>query len=945
MKVSYVSTLVTFLVFILLCFGEARKRPTIAKDNDECAYNNGGCVHLCTNAPGNRTCTCKDGFILAPDGRDCLDKDECADNNGGCSHQCVNTLGSFDCRCGPGTALDATGRRCVGEWCRSKFGCDQGCRPASAGNRVVCFCRTGFTLHSDGKTCLRSCELGNGGCHHVCNMSADGPVCSCADKYKLTAANKTCMATCLVNNGGCEKKCVDSNQGPTCSCPAGYRLYRDGRSCIDVDECEENTHGCSHLCENVKGSFECVCPIGYKVGTDYKTCIDIDECVLNSTCDQTCVNLPGSFTCQCNSGYQLFGVTHCADVNECAVRNGGCEHVCTNTAGSYACSCHAGFKLHSNTRDCTDARQCISLVQQPNSVLSCMYEGPQEQHCTMTCERTAQLTNRNGLLNSTSMSFRCGPNTDYEWTDLGMSGLPHCSESIAAPAYSRKVRLVFIGDSCDIDKQDIDDMKQNLTHIFNHDKNYMCKNRCSVNFLDLMCGTRRKKFRKLVRHNRKSLITAEFELQLNSVHQSGSCDVNCMAKRSLHILNRMLQKFKRAVRQQKYSVSFKNKEFKPVKKSLKLEKNVKELCRDGMQLINNSCIACPLGTSYNIKSRTCSLCLRGTFQDEEGQLFCKECPNPQPGSGVTGATRQSQCNELCEPGTCSPSGQKPCMVCQIGTFQPNYGSTSCLSCGGGLKTRMAGSTGFKDCITKAVCEPGHYYNTSTHSCSPCSKGFYQPEASQDFCLACPGRTTTDFESSTSPEDCKDRQCGHHMGDNFGVLESPNFPGNYPVNVECIWKINPENSRRILIILPMIELADEEDCGDKIVMRKSQSPSSQSTFETCESRERPVAFTARSKKLWIQFKSNGNHTAKGFSVPFVTYDEEYESLIEDIVRDGRLYSSHQHQQIFKDRQLLTALLEVIATPYNYLKYANVSHTMFPTSFFKLLTPKVRRFFQT
>ena len=27
-------------------------------------------------------------------------------------------------------------------------------------------------------------------------------------------------------------------------------------------------------------------------------------------------------------------------------------------------------------------------------------------------------------------------------------------------------------------------------------------------------------------------------------------------------------------------------------------------------------------------------------------------------------------------------------------------------------------------------------------------------------------------------------------------------------------------------------------------------------------------------------------------------EEYQSLIEDIVKDGRLYSSYQHQQIFK-----------------------------------------------
>ena len=50
-----------------------------------------------------------------------------------------------------------------------------------------------------------------------------------------------------------------------------------------------------------------------------------------------------------------------------------------------------------------------------------------------------------------------------------------------------------------------------------------------------------------------------------------------------------------------------------------------------------------------------------------------------------------------------------------------------------------------------------------------------------------------------------------------------------------------------------------------------SPYSTTTYETCESTERPVAFTARTKKLWIQFKSNAKNSASGFSIPYVTYN--------------------------------------------------------------------------
>lgn len=66
----------------------------------------------------------------------------------------------------------------------------------------------------------------------------------------------------------------------------------------------------------------------------------------------------------------------------------------------------------------------------------------------------------------------------------------------------------------------------------------------------------------------------------------------------------------------------------------------------------------------------------------------------------------------------------------------------------------------------------------------------------------------------------DRQCGGELGDFTGYIESPNYPGNYPANIECTWTINPPPKRRILIVVPEIFLPIEDECGDYLVMRKS-----------------------------------------------------------------------------------------------------------------------------
>jgi hypothetical protein len=66
----------------------------------------------------------------------------------------------------------------------------------------------------------------------------------------------------------------------------------------------------------------------------------------------------------------------------------------------------------------------------------------------------------------------------------------------------------------------------------------------------------------------------------------------------------------------------------------------------------------------------------------------------------------------------------------------------------------------------------------------------------------------------------DQHCGGELGDYTGYIESPNYPGDYPANAECVWHIAPPPKRRILIVVPEIFLPIEDECGDVLVMRKS-----------------------------------------------------------------------------------------------------------------------------
>uniref|UniRef100_A0A8D2QE76 CUB domain-containing protein n=1 Tax=Zonotrichia albicollis TaxID=44394 RepID=A0A8D2QE76_ZONAL len=41
-------------------------------------------------------------------------------------------------------------------------------------------------------------------------------------------------------------------------------------------------------------------------------------------------------------------------------------------------------------------------------------------------------------------------------------------------------------------------------------------------------------------------------------------------------------------------------------------------------------------------------------------------------------------------------------------------------------------------------------------------------------------------------------CGGSVSDPSGVLQSPNYPGNYPNDADCVWEIQVENNFRVTL---------------------------------------------------------------------------------------------------------------------------------------------------
>ncbi|KAM4744161.1 signal peptide, CUB and EGF-like domain-containing protein 2 isoform 4-T4 [Anableps anableps] len=824
-------------------------------------------------------------------------RDPCAEGTDGCHIDaiCQTTQGSYKCTCKGGFKGD--GKHCEDiDECDLEYngGCVHECNNIPGNYRCTCY--DGFNLANDGHNCLDvdECVFNNGGCQHTCVNTVGSYECRCKEGFFLSDNQHTCIhrsiegLNCMNKEHGCAHICKESHRGGVaCECRPGFELARNQRDCILT--CNHGNGGCQHTCEDTEDGPICRCHVRYTLQPDKKTCVERDEASTESS-DH---NATSSTEADKRVKRRL-------SMETCALNNGGCDSTCKDTSTGVRCSCPDGFTLQPDGKSCKDIDECEihnggceHFCKNTVGSFECNCKKgfkllSDERSCQDIDECYFERTCDHTCVNSPG-GFQCLCNKGYT-----LYGLTHCG--------------------------DVNECSVN---------NGACEHECENTVGGFECFCR-----------------PGYKLHWNKKDCIKSCDLNCVRRRSEKRLRKTIRTLRKSINREQFHLHFAGADY-DLSRSQGQPAGLPGRCLAGQELVGRKCVSCSAGTYYDGDQGHCVTCPAGTYQDEEGQMSCEVCPTPEGRevAKVVGARNMSECGGQCPPGQYSHDGFSPCLPCPLGTYQPEVGRTTCFLCGGNLVTKHSGAVSFQDCETKVQCSPGHYYNTSTHRCIRCPTGTYQGEFGQNYCVACPGNTSTDFDGSTNIMQCKNRQCGGELGEFSGYIESPNYPGNYPANIECTWTINPPPKRRVLIVVPEIYLPIEDECGDYLVMRKSSLPNSVTTYETCQTYERPIAFTSRSKRLWIQFRSNEGNSAKGFQVLYVTYDEDYQELIEDIVRDGRLYASVNHQEILKDKKLMKALFDVLAHPQNYFNYTTQeSKEMFPKSFIRFVRSKVMRFFR-
>ncbi|XP_041369905.1 sushi, von Willebrand factor type A, EGF and pentraxin domain-containing protein 1-like [Gigantopelta aegis] len=112
--------------------------------------------------------------------------------------------------------------------------------------------------------------------------------------------------------------------------------------------------------------------------------------------------------------------------------------------------------------------------------------------------------------------------------------------------------------------------------------------------------------------------------------------------------------------------------------------------------IPNCVNPCDKGSFHDVTNSTCNLCAKGEYQDTEGQTTCLQCPSGHTTAGK-GAADISSCQEACAAGSVSRTGISPYTPCELSTYQPQVGQSTCRRCAGSMTTISQGAVSVSEC--------------------------------------------------------------------------------------------------------------------------------------------------------------------------------------------------------------------------------------------------------
>lgn len=283
-------------------------------DRNECEEYCNKPAQICENIPGGYICKCKEGF--EPIGDSCEDINECYHPNytdcyGQKNAHCVNTMPGYTCECNEGYA----GFPCqdVNE-CASidHNDCEQICKNTKGSYK--CQCRRGFLLAANGRSCIEARKCKYNPCNETTSRCFDingNYECQCKEGYvkrNATVDQECSPRKCFPLTITDSQVTVSPNScltpgakhyRDTCkfSCQIGYALHENS---ADTMVCDAN--GIWTSSSGTKSATpNCIPTLCPKLQT-----IE-DGYLVPYSCTKTGIQHGGSCTFYCNNGYKLVG--------------------------------------------------------------------------------------------------------------------------------------------------------------------------------------------------------------------------------------------------------------------------------------------------------------------------------------------------------------------------------------------------------------------------------------------------------------------------------------------------------------------------------------------------------------------------------------------------------------------------------------------------------------
>ncbi|XP_023275569.1 discoidin, CUB and LCCL domain-containing protein 1-like [Seriola lalandi dorsalis] len=133
-------------------------------------------------------------------------------------------------------------------------------------------------------------------------------------------------------------------------------------------------------------------------------------------------------------------------------------------------------------------------------------------------------------------------------------------------------------------------------------------------------------------------------------------------------------------------------------------------------------------------------------------------------------------------------------------------------------------------------------------------------------------------------------CGHTLlGMESGTLSSQNYPGTYPSNTWCKWRLRVPEGHTLRLLFGDFDVENSPGCsnGSVVITDKNGEPSLGPVCGKLDASQKNVSL--KSNEVTITFKSGPHRSGRGFLLSYAT--DQYSDLISCLQRGSHFSSEH------------------------------------------------------